>query len=269
MELVQDEPTPSRPLVANSPLPTSLPASLTASQNLPPQPSAVTVTSSVGPSIPSAPATHVTQHEPSPPQAQLPQPAMPCVPPLLASASPFVSRIRPALPAALPDSFQSPSSQLQQQDVRQGVAVSPHAWQRALHEVRQPSAGGGEAAAAALLSPRGCMSTSVAEPPAVSLLDIDLAPTPGLEASIGAIGDMSPITEDWRCSPMMSPSQAPAKEVLLTTNALFDAPTPGSDALAVEASAGHLSRRHSRKSSSAWLPSDENSCENLPMFQGK
>lgn len=233
----------------------------------PPRPSAGAGTSSGGPSIPSAPAPTVTQEEPCPPQADLPQPALPSVPPLMVSASPYVSRTRAALTATSPDAVEPPAFQLQQRDVRQGVAVSPHVWQAALNEARQPDAAGDEAATGAPLSWRDRGPTPEAQPPAVSLLDIDVAPTPGMEASIGGIGDMSPVTEGWRRTPVVSPSQAPPNEVLLTTNALFDAPTPRSDALAVDG--GRLSRRHSRKSSSAWLPSDENSCENLPMFQGK
>lgn len=222
--------------------------------------------SSAGPSIPSAPASHVTQHEPEPSMAQLPQQPMPCVPPLMPSASPLVLRGRPSLPAvASSDSDQSAPSQLQQQDVRQGVAVSPHTWQRALHEAHHPPP-----ADDAPLSPRNCMASLAGQPAAVSLLDVDLLPTPGLEASIGAIGEMSPITDDWRRSPMVSPSKGAAEDVRLTMNALFDAPTPRSDPLVEESSGDRPG--HASKGSAAWngrMPSDENSCENLPMFRGQ
>lgn len=261
IELTQTEPSPSAPLVANSPLPTSLPLSLAAQLKLSIAPPASIPTASTGPSIPSAPAAQLTQHEPSPPLAQLPQQPLPIVPPLLPSTSPAPpprSRLSAASSAAAARERSSPE-QLQDQDVRRAVAVPQHVWQQAIRDARQ------NPDECVPLSPRGSGPAAGVLAPAVSLIDIHPVPMPGLNPSLSAIGDMSPVTDSWHRTPGPTPPGVDPEDVLLTHNALFDVPTP--------ASAGrppHAAPQ--QKGWAAWqgrLSPDENSCENVPAFLGQ
>lgn len=263
VELTQTEPSPSAPLVANSPLPTSLPLSLAVQLTLPAVPEASTGTSAAGHSIPSAPAAQVTQREPTPPEAQQPQQPLPAVPPLIHSISPLRSPRKRPSPQSTTVGHNEAPEKLQDQDVRRPVVATQHVWQQAIWEAQQLSV-------TAAFSPRGAKSAAGEMSPAVSLLDIDPVPMPGLDMSISAIGDMSPIVQPSPRSPHPTPAQTGPDDVMLTHNAMFDQPlTPASVGLAP--GRGKIASGV-QKSSAVWhgrASPDENSSENVPAFLGQ
>eukprot|EP00892_Ulva_mutabilis_P003453 jgi/Ulvmu1/147/UM001_0151.1 len=268
VELTQVEPSPAAPLTAHSPLPTSLQLSLVAYLEKSGQAADSTAATSAGPSIPSAPAAQVMQREPSPPSAQQPQQPLPAVPSLLPSSSPApLPRSRSIPPSeAAPAREGSPPEQLQDQDVRQAVAVPQHIWQQAIREARQSPEEPYPP------SPRGSMAKTGGLAPAISLLDIDSASTPGLDMSLGAFGELSPVPDNLRRSPVATPPGTEPGKVLFTHNALFDSLTP--PIVAVPAGKQRATQNDSQQDWSEWQgrqgrqSPDENSNENVPAVFG-